>query len=37
MRPVRVKWKKLTLEIPSELTLVLLVKPWLLWLLLRHF
>ncbi len=33
MRPVKVKWGKLSIEVPSELMLILLAKAWLLHLL----
>jgi hypothetical protein len=33
MRPVKVKWGKLTLELPSDLLLIVLAKAWLLHLL----
>ena len=32
MRPVKVKWGELSIEVPSEVMLILLEKAWLLHL-----
>ena len=37
MRPIKVKWKTLDLELPGEVALFLLIKLFALLLLLGHF
>ena len=37
MRPIKVKWRTLDLEVPGEVTLFLVIKLFDLLLLLAHF